>query len=142
MKTQRDRALAEALAKAAALPEPRSAEAFWQDFRARASLTVQETPATAAVHAGALFSLRWASVAAALLVVVGALTYLQPWARQTQVAERAPAVPAAPSAQPALLSKVEEVDVLSEYSSVMIVEDAENGGTVIWVASADTPRLP
>ena len=136
MNTNRDRALQKALRETAALPEPRPAEVFWQDFRARASLTVQQDPEVAAVQDGALLSLRWASVGLALLLVLGSATlYLHPWAQPVHVAS-------VPAALPTGLSKVEEVEVLSEYSSVMIVEDAKNGGTLIWVASADAPTGP
>lgn len=136
MITDRERALRKALCEASSLPEPRPAAAFWQDFRARASLTVQQSSEAAAVApAGSLLSLRWASAALLLLLVVSAAVALHPWARPVQVAT----VPVPPAAA---LSKVEEVEVLSDYSSVMIVEDAENGGTVIWVASADTAAVP
>jgi hypothetical protein len=136
MSTERDRAFKKALCESAALPEPRPAAAFWQDFRARASLTVQQAPVATASRDGALLSLRWASAAAGLLLVVGtAVTTLHPWARHLQLAE-------IPAVHPTVLSQVEEVDVLSEYSSVMIVEDVQNGGTVIWVASIDTATRP
>lgn len=135
MKIARGRALKKALLEAAALPEPRPAEAFWQDFRARASLTVQQDPATAVPREGTLLSLRWASVTLGLLLALAAaIAYLHPWTAPLQVAGGSAVIPP----PPATLSKVEEVDVLSEYSSVMIVEDTANGGTVIWVASADT----
>jgi hypothetical protein len=136
MLTERDRALRKALYEASSLPAPRPAAAFWQDFRARASLTVQQAAEPAPARGGAALSLRWAAAALALLLLVAAIATLRPSISPRQVA----AVVVAPP--PAELSKVEEVEVLSDYSSVMIVEDAENGGTVIWVASADTAAPP
>ena len=53
MSTERDRAFKKALCESAALPEPRPAAAFWQDFRARASLTVQQAPVATASRDGA-----------------------------------------------------------------------------------------
>lgn len=140
MTTDRDRALRKALCEASSLPEPRPAAAFWQDFRARASLTVQQSPERAAVvPADGMLSWRWAGAALVLLLLVSAVVALHPWARPGPVQVATVPLPVAP---PAALSKVEEVEVLSDYSSVMIVEDAENGGTVIWVASADTGTMP
>jgi negative regulator of sigma E activity len=134
MNTKRHVPLREALRQAASLPEPRPAQEFWQDFRARAALTMQEVPER--VVGSRLASLRWAVAAAALLVLVcGVALLVRSGAGTTRVAQ-------APVPKPAGLSTVEEVEVFSEYSSVMIVEDSENGGTVIWVASADTGRLP
>jgi hypothetical protein len=142
MSTARNRALKKALCDAATLPQPRPATAFWQDFRARASLTVQQAPEAATAPGGTLLSLRWASAALVLLLGLGAAAlYLHPRLEPVQVAV-APAAPPRPALPPSILSKVEEVEVLSEYSSVMIVEDAENGGTLIWVASVDRPALP
>jgi hypothetical protein len=43
---------------------------------------------------------------------------------------------------PVPLSTVEEVDVYIDYDSLMIMEDAENGGTVVLVAGATTNRAP
>jgi len=130
MITPRDTPLRQALRQAAALPEPRPADTFWQDFKARTALTGQETPGRLVVVGGSLLSRHWVLAAAAALVVVGlAFALLRPTAAPLQTAQMQ--TPQAPA-----LSSVQEVEVLSEYSSVMIVEDIENGGTVIWVASA------
>jgi hypothetical protein len=136
MDTNRNKALRKALCEVSSLPEPRPAAAFWQDFRARASLTVQQASAEAAGPGRGLLSLRWAGAAAGVLLALGAaVTYLHPWVRPMQVA-------AVPAMQPATLSKVENVEVLSGYGSVTIVEDPENNGTVIWVASAGAAAVP
>jgi hypothetical protein len=139
MNTRRDRGLREALSQAAPLPQPRPAEEFWREFRARTALTMQTAPAPDVADIGLrLTSWRWAAAAAALLVVLGGAVALL---RTPAQAVRVASVPVAAAATSAL-SKVEEVEVFSDYSSVMIVEDIENGGTVIWVASVDTGALP
>lgn len=130
MKNPRETPLRNALRQAAALPESRSAAAFWLGFRARAALTMQAAPETPAVVGGLALSRHWALAAAALLLVLGlGYAFLRPPAAPAEIAR-------APVAAPPALSTIEEVEVFSEYSSVMIVEDIENGGTVIWVASA------
>lgn len=130
MKNRRETPLRNALRQAAALPESRPAAAFWLDFRARAALTMQTAPEPAAVVGGSALFRHWALAIAALLVVLGlGYAFLRPPATSVEIAQ-------APVAALPALSTIEEVEVFSEYSSVMIVEDIENGGTVIWVASA------
>jgi|GEM_PF-1650969 len=138
MKTNRHRPLGQALRQAAPLPEPRPAAEFWQDFRARSALTLQEAPDRVAVVGVRLTSLRWVVATAAVLVLLASVSvFLRTGPVPPQVAQ----APTATATTTTDLSTVQELEVFSEYSSVMIIEDAENGGTVIWVASADTGRL-
>ena len=135
MKIWRSEHFRDALKAACAAPETRPAKTFWQDFRARASLTVQGVTTVAEDNAAHSLAWRpWASVAAAVIVLCTFFVLRQPV--ETTIASNPPPV------APAGLSKVDEVEVFSDYSSVLIVEDIENGGTVIWVAAADTPSVP
>ena len=70
---------------------------------------------------------QWSMAAACALVVAFVLT---PLALHPPGAARRGRAPAAVSGT---LSEVEEVDVLADYSSLMIVEDSENGGTLVWL---------
>jgi len=135
MRTNRSVPLRQALRAAAPLPDPRPATDFWQDFRARSALTMQEAPERVAVVGARLTSWRWLAATAALLVVLASLgVFLRTGPGPSPIAQ-------APAPAPTNLSTVQELEVFSEYSSVMILEDVENGGTVIWVASADTGAL-
>lgn len=130
MKTRYGSRLRETLSQVSSLPPPRPCEEFWEDFRARAALTFQEAPGRAAAAGSRLASWRWALAAAALVVMLAAaVTFLRPPAGPVQVAV------ALPASSPAL-STVQEVEVFSDYSSVMILEDSQNGGTLILIASA------
>lgn len=130
MKTPHETALRQALRQAAPLPAARPAESFWQDFWARAALTHQESAAAARQPAGVGLLRPWAVGALGAVVFAGLVwAWLQSAVTPGRLAQ-------APTPASTALSKVEEVEVFSEYSSVMIVEDIEHGGTVIWVASS------
>lgn len=130
MKTPHETTLRQALRQAAALPEARPAESFWQDFRAHAALTHQESAATSRRAAGIGLLRPWAVGALGAMVFAGLVwAWLQSAVTPGRLAQ-------APDPATTALSKVEEVEVFSDYSSVMIVEDVEHGGTVIWVASS------
>ena len=102
-------------------PAPRPAEEFWQEFRSRASLVPQAEPAPRASGWGAAWW-RWAATGglAAAAVVLILVASLHP--------------PASTPGADVVLSKVEQVDVHVEYDSMMIVEDSQHGGTVVWIA--------
>lgn len=130
MNTPHETTLRQALRQAAALPAARPAESFWQDFRARSALTHQAEPAPARQAAGVGLLRPWAVGALGAMVFAGLVwAWLQSAVPSGRLAQ-------APAPASTALSKVEEVEVFSEYSSVMIVEDIEHGGTVIWVASS------
>ena len=131
MKTTTRMPLPAALREAASLPAPRPAAEFWQDFRIRAAQAgtapVAADPAPEVTIPPGFRAWRWAAAMVLLISLAATLRLARP------PVARAALEPAAVSSD---LSKVEEVEVFSEYSSVMIMEDLENGGTVIWVASA------
>jgi hypothetical protein len=104
-------------------PEAPARERFWADFRARASLVPQQSAGGLTVGRSRWRSPVYAVLSAAAAVVVAVAVFRGSGSSAVQ-----------PSAK---LSKVSELDVYMDYSSVMIVEDQQNRGTVIWMASAD-----
>ena len=116
--------LREALADACVLPAPRSSRRFWDDFRARAELTVQESAARPRAVGVPGYVRPLGACLAAAAAVLAAISLL---------------LPGGGNGGAPVLSKVDRVDVFVECDSVMIVEDTENRGTVIWLASAE-PR--
>ena len=101
-------------------PAPPPATEFWGTFRARAQDIPQETPVLQREErAAARWWLGAGGLAGATVVLVLALA----------LEIRAP-VPT----EPQRLSKVDEVTVHVDYDSMMIVEDAEYEGTVVWIA--------
>ncbi|MBN2451118.1 MAG: hypothetical protein JXR77_12060 [Lentisphaeria bacterium] len=134
MKPLSGRQLRQALRQVDRPPEVRDADTFWEEFQARVALTSQQAPGQCArvVTHSAWWHVAWACVpVVALALVLSGL-------RQPDL----PALAAAPLPASTVLSEVEQVDVFSDYSSVMIVEDEANGGTLIWVASMDAGPMP
>ena len=111
--------IAQALRKQAACPPPLDRGIFWDRFKARTEFVPQQTgPAEKVGRSPWGFAAVAAAAAAAVIVAVAVI--------------RGPAAASHPQ-----LSKVSELDVYMDYSSVLIVEDRENRGTVIWLASAE-----
>ena len=106
------------LAQRHAAPEPRPAPAFWADFRARLAVAPGRVAAAARRRRLSL-GIAWAT--AALAVLVGAVALFTPGGERG----------AAPSA---VASQVEDIKVFVPYSGVIIMHDAEHGGTLVWVA--------
>jgi hypothetical protein len=121
-----DNELKQLLAGQQRIPPMADADEFWARFRARAELVPQAEPSPAAHGLGTALWPRWAlagvTVAALILLM---LTIELPLRRS--------------SGRQALqaLSKVDQVDVFVDYASMMIVEDSENGGTLVWLAGID-----
>lgn len=118
MKWQR---IQEALRREHAVPPAPPAERFWATFRARVAVD-----GASAVRPALRFSprrhLSWA--AAALVALTLAVVSLLPPAGR-------------PVASTPRLSGVQEVDVFVPYSSMMIIEDDERGGSILWLAGLD-----
>jgi len=113
-------------------PTARSSQDFWEDFRARAALVPQAAPHRAAPPVG-----RWLFVvgsAAALVVAVSAVSRLltDPAGEGQQIAS----VPSLPTTVSGALSRVDDVQVFQDDASVMVFEDSENGGTVVFVEAS------
>ena len=104
-----------------AVPPP--APAFWARFRAKAALA--PLPAAPARRHSAWRPL-WASAVAGAGAV--ALLALAPWFLRNGQARPAGA-----------LSGVEDLSVYGEYSSIFIIQDGENQGTIVWVAGWEGP---
>ena len=102
---------------------PPPAPAFWARFRAKAALA--PLPAAPARRHSPWRPL-WASAVAGAGAL--ALLALAPWMmREWQTGAAGP------------LSGVEDLSVYGEYSSIFIIQDGENKGTIVWVAGWENP---
>ena len=101
-------------------PPPTDGNEFWSDFKARASLANQESVADAPLHG----SFHWVVAARALagvvlfaIMIAGAVFY---------VASREEG----PNA-------VEYVEVIASHGGVLIMNDEESDGTILWVVDME-----
>jgi len=104
-------------------PVTRDKQEFWSDFRARAELgpgPQAETPASSGVLVRRLSWALAACLATALLIT--ALAYRTQTGAGQAYAQR---------------SQIEEVQVFVPCASVMIMQDAESGGSVVWLADLE-----
>ena len=105
-------------------PAPLSAAEFWQEFRLRATRIPVAAPARVARRPRAVvLRLAWAAVLVCLLLGVLFRGRLGAPPRGLARSE---------------LSTVEEIDVLVPYSSMIIVQDEESGGTLVLLADLGT----
>lgn len=133
MKPIRKAELGELLRTAAPVPE-RPATDFWEDFRARAALVPQATPSRTAAPTG-----RWLLAAASLaaaVVLVFAIALPRSGNNDNSLAVASLPTPA----KNGRLSRIEDVQVFVDNASVTIIEDSENGGTVVFVEAAPQPN--
>ena len=121
-----DRELKRLLEDQQRIPPMTDATEFWAKFRARAELVPQVEPSAPGRDQARAFWPRWglAGVTVATLLLL-MLTIEMPLWRGPDGAERQ------------ALSKVDQVDVFVDYASMMIVEDSENGGTLVWLAGLE-----
>ncbi len=133
MKMNRKTNLGELLRTTARVPE-RPAADFWEDFRARATLVPQAVPSRTAAPTG-----RWllaaASLAAAVMLIF-AIALPRSGSNDGSLAVASLPTPA----KNGRLSRIEEVQVFLDNASVTIIEDSENGGTVVFVEAAPQPN--
>ena len=133
MKPTRKLDLGELLRTATPVPE-RPAADFWEDFRARASLVPQATPSRTTAPA-----VRWlvaTAALAAIVMLVFAVAQLRPEVDNSSLlVAKLP-----PPARTDGLSRIEDVQVFLDNASVTIIEDSENGGTVVFVEAAPQPN--
>ena len=97
------------------MPEPHT---FWEDFRARARLRVQERPSIGRLPRGMLVW-RWAAVACSALVIA-AIGYTF--------------MPSTASA----LSSFDEVEVIAPHGAVLILDDQDTQSTMLWIVDMST----
>ncbi|MDT8388996.1 MAG: hypothetical protein RRC34_00620 [Lentisphaeria bacterium] len=122
MKRKHDNLLKESLKASDQAFRFRGKDAFWAEFKARAAATPQD--GLSPVPAPRLFAQTWIRAAAAVLVlgVSGVLSVKM----MTQ------------AENPEKVSTVQEVDILMDYSSVVILEDTDHGGTFVWITEEDS----
>ena len=87
-------------------PPTRSADAFWDEFRNAANQVEQE--------AGPRINWDWRWIPAPVLATGILLATLTWWPRPEE-------------------ARVLSLDVVAEHESVMMMIDAERGGTIVWV---------
>ncbi|OPZ30853.1 MAG: hypothetical protein BWZ02_00558 [Lentisphaerae bacterium ADurb.BinA184] len=110
-----------ALRRAYPSPVPPPAADFWNRFRARlAQLPAARPAAPTRVWRPLVASAAMAACGVALLAILPLS-----W----------PSAGAAPSP----LSRVEDLSVYGDYSSIFIIEDRVNQGTIVWVADWTRP---
>lgn len=102
-------------------PATRSEGDFWSDFRVRAELG--PGPEGKAVASPGVIPRRFGWVLAVCIVLAVVVTSLMIHKRTS-----------GPGEMTALRSEVEEIEIFVPYTSVMIVQDAESGGSVVWLA--------
>lgn len=98
-------------------PDPPPADAFWPAFRGRARPRAEPFGAVPP----APYLLRWAAAAAVLLAAVGIGFYVL-----------------APPSAAAGTGVVRSLSVTGPYDSVLVVEDADQRGTIVWIRSEAT----
>lgn len=115
----------EELSRRAASPAPAPADQFWAKFRSRAA----REPRAEVVAVPWLWfapSHAWAA-AAAVAVLAGLLWIAGPGGgASSRGAGGGPRL---------LVSAVEEIHVFVTYSSVVILQDAKNGSTLVWLGN-------
>lgn len=121
------------LLRLASPPPERPADDFWADFQARARLVPQTAERTSAP---AIAHWRFAAALAAMALVLFAA--LQFWPATGGSGTRMAATP--PAGQTETLSRIEEVQIFLDHSSVTILEDSVNGGTVVFVETLPPPN--
>ena len=114
--------LKEALCQTQQPPAMRTANEFWGEFKAKARLTPQAgAAADTPVPHRALRPWLGPAISAAAAVLILALIYLPGLTRPRE----------------AQFSEVQEVEVMVEYSGMMVMNDTRNRGTVIWLSGLD-----
>lgn len=115
MKALKWRAVEAELAKrpAATQRPARGRDEFWSDFAARARLVRQEEPAAAMP---AFPRLRWAYAAAVAVLVVGLAVWF-PFRK----------------AEPVAANPIRSFEVIAPHTGVIIMEDEQDRGTILWV---------
>jgi len=114
------------------VPPPPPATEFWTRFRARARQRLRPEPTPvrqrARPWAHPLPRLAWA---AALLILTGLAVLLL---QRDPTPGSGPLVAVAGRAN---ASAIEEIEVFVPYSSMMIMQDAETGSAIVWLADLD-----
>lgn len=116
--------LCRALRDVERVPEPSPADDFWRRFRARADLIPAEGRAGRRRTRPALWP-RWVLGAATVLALAAIFLSIE----LSQLFSE--------PGHDARLSRIDEVNVFMEHRSVMIMNDPEHGGTLLWVAGAE-----
>jgi hypothetical protein len=99
--------------------ESRSAQPagdFWEEFKSRAD-GVNRVEASHRYNPG----LQWAAAVAAVLLVVAGYTGL--YRPGTATAER---------------TEIKSLDIVVEHTSVFLLEDEQDSGTILWVGGIET----
>ena len=111
-------------------PESPPADEFWTDFRSRLSAESREDVVSAPFLWFAPKT-AWA-MAAAFAFMLGLTALLLPTAPSSS------SNTVASAAVNQQVSEVEEIDVFVTYSSVMIMQDEQNGSTLVWVGDMES----
>ena len=125
MKKMSNRDLRELVQRAEGSPEIPSADVFWDRFRARAEMVSQERPASVAHGSGRL----WPRIALAGVTVLALALLI--------VTLEMPRQPANGGSLETPLSRVDELDVYIDHTSVMIMKDRHGGGTLVWITGTE-----
>lgn len=109
-----------------AAPSPRDGKAFWREFRTRAVQDGSDAaPVRVPLSRAPRIPLVWA--AAAVLIGVVSAVVLVKLRLETTPPRTARQVPA-----------VEEIEVFVPYTSMMIMQDAEDAGSIVWVTDMES----
>lgn len=97
---------------------PRDAEAFWSDFKARAALVRQESPAPATNRFPVV--LRWSAVTALALILMITGFF---------------ALPLHPA-----ITQIKSLEVVAPHSGVIIMNDGSGRGTILWITGMEAKQ--
>jgi len=113
-----------ALQRETRVPEFPKEEAFWADFRAHASLGPGPTAGDVASHVPTAWRWGWA-LAATLAVTLLLFPLVKPEKEEHLVMAN---------------SAIEEIEVFIPYSSIIIMQDAKSGVSIVWLADLETGK--
>mgnify|MGYP006275680451 CR=1 FL=1 len=103
-------------------PPMRNSDKFWNEFKARAAITPQTGTGTAAPRRKITWPRAVSIITGLAVLLVLAVLFL----------------PRDGNHDTTQLSEVEEIDISVDYSGVMVMQDAQNGGTVVWVTDLNS----
>lgn len=115
MKNINDKDLADAIKKQQKSSGMLDKDSFWDEFNEKVKHIKQD----AEVKEPIVFLAGWAKAAACFILAAGLITGLLFWNRSDR--------------QPDNLAVIQDYEIFSDHTGVLIIEDDEEAGTILWV---------